>query len=159
MSIPSNLSNYLSQRGTRYEVCLHGHSHSSAETARSAQVSPSELAKSVLLEDDMGCVMAVIPADKAVAVDDFADMLGRRHLKLVPEARIATLFNDCERGAIPPVGMAWGITTVIDDDLEAAGVVYMEGGDHETLLRMSHDDFHELMRGQPHGHFCEPLTH
>ena len=35
----------------------------------------------------------------------------------------------------------------------------VEGGDHERLLRMSHDQFDELMWAQPHGHFCEAATH
>jgi Ala-tRNA(Pro) deacylase len=30
----------------------------------------------------------------------------------------------------------------------------MESGDHERLLRMSHDQFHALMLAARHGHFC-----
>ena len=159
MSIPSHLSSYLDQRGARYEVCTHEHSRTSAETARSARVPPGQLAKSVILEDDTGCVMAVIPADKAVMVGEFARMLGRNRLRLADEARVAMLFEDCDRGAIPPVGMAWGIQTIVDDEVEANDVVYMESGDHEHLLRMSREQFHELMRTQPHGHFCKSQAH
>ena len=78
MSIPSTLANYLDQRGARYEVFAHAHSRTSAETARSANVVPDHLAKSVVLEDDQGYVMAVIPADKAVMVDELGRMLGRK---------------------------------------------------------------------------------
>ena len=157
MSIPSPLSSYLDQRGTRYEICAHAYSRSSAETARSAHVQPSQLAKSVVLEDDTGCLMAVIPADQTVMVGALARLLGRKDLRLADEERIATLFDDCDRGAVPTVGMAWGIETVVDDELEAREVVYMEGGDHERLLRMSHDQFHALMSSQLHGRFCKPL--
>lgn len=159
MSIPSPLSSYLDQRGTRYEICAHAYSRTSAETARSAHVPPNQLAKSVVLEDDSGCLMAVIPADKTVMVGELARMLGRKELRLADEDRIALLFDDCDRGAVPSVGMAWGIETVVDDELEARDVVYMEGGDHERLLRMSHDQFHDLMSSQPHGHFCKTPTH
>ena len=159
MSIPSHLSNYLDQRGARYEICAHAHSRTSAETARSAHVQPNQLAKSVILEDDAGCVMAVIPADKTVMVGGLARILGRKELRLVDEDRIAALFADCELGAVPPVGMAWGIETIVDDELEASDVVYMEGGDHERLLRMSHDQFHALMSSQQHGRFCKTPMH
>ncbi len=159
MPIPSHLSNYLDQRGARYEICAHAHSRTSAETARSAHVQPNQLAKSVILEDDTGCVMAVIPADKTVMVGELARILGRKELRLVDESRIAALFEDCELGAVPPVGMAWGIETIVDDELEASDVVYMEGGDHERLLRMSHDQFHALMSSQPHGRFCKTPVH
>ena len=159
MSISSHLSSYLEQRGARYEICAHEHSRTSAETARSAHVRPNQLAKSVILEDDQGCVMAVIPADKALMVGELARILGRNELRLADESRIATLFEDCDLGAVPPVGMAWGIETIVDDELEGSDVVYMEGGDHERLLRMSHEQFHELMRSQQHGHFCRAPLH
>jgi len=155
MSIPSHLTSYLDQRGARYEVSMHGHSHSSLETARCANVSPGQLAKSVILEDETGCVMAVIPADKIIMLGEFSRFVGRHRLRLAGEARIAALFDDCDPGAIPPVGMAWGLPTIVDDELETNDVVFMEGGDHERLLRMSHEQFHALMRAQPHGSFSK----
>ena len=159
MSIPSRLSSYLQQRGTRYEIHAHEHSHSSSETARAAQVLPHQLAKSVIVEDDSGFVMAVVPADKTVMLGHLSLLLGRKELRLSDESRIALLFDDCDRGAVPPVGMAWGIETIVDDELETSDVVYMEGGDHERLLRMSHEQFHELMSAAQHGRFCKTPTH
>ena len=159
MSIPSRLSSYLDQRGARYEIQSHEPSRSSAETARAAQVLPHQLAKSVILEDDTGCVMGVVPADKTVMLGHLSQLLGRKELRLSDENRIALLFEDCHRGAVPPVGMAWDIETIVDDELEASDVIYMEGGDHERLLRMSHDQFHELMSAARHGHFCEKPLH
>ncbi len=159
MSIPSRLSNYLDQRGACYDICAHEPNRSSAETARWAQVLPRQLAKSVILEDDTGYVMAVVPADKTVMLGHLSQLLGRKELRLSDESRIALLFEDCDRGAVPPVGMAWGIDTIVDDELEANDVVYMEGGDHERLLRMSHHQFHELMSAARHGHFCKRPLH
>ena len=159
MTIPLRLSSYLDQRGTDYDICAHEHSRTSAETARAAQVLPHQLAKSVLLEDDSGYLMAVVPADRSVMLGQLAELLGRRELRLSDERRIELLFKDCDRGAVPPVGMAWGIETIVDDELEANDVVYMEGGDHERLLRMSHDQFHALMSAARHGHFCKTPLH
>lgn len=159
MSIPSRLSSYLDERGARYEIHTHQPSRSSAETARTAQVLPHQLAKSVILEDDTGYVMAVIPADKTVMLGHLSQLLGRKELRLSDENRIASMFLDCDLGAVPPVGMAWGMETIVDDELEASDVVYMEGGDHERLLRMSHDQFHDLMSVAQHGHFCKTPLH
>jgi Ala-tRNA(Pro) deacylase len=137
MTIPSRLSSYLEQRGARYEVYAHQRSRSSAQTARTANVAPHELAKSVIVEDDDGCVMAVLPADRNVRLGELGRMLGRKHLRLADEGRIAELFADCDRGAVPAFGMAWGLETVVDDELESMPIVYVEAGDHERLLRMS----------------------
>jgi len=159
MSMPSRLSNYLQQCGARYELFSHSHSHSSAETARAAHVAPRQLAKSVILEDEQGCVMAVVPADAQVSVGALARMLGRDTLHLSDEERICEVFTDCDLGAVPAIGMAWGMETVVDDTLEANAEVYFEAGDHEMLLRMSHEQFCELMRNARHGHFCKPMMH
>lgn len=160
MSISSHLSSYLDQRGARYEVLAHAHSRTSAETARSANVMAGHLAKSVILEDASGAVtMAVIPADKSLQVEALERMLGRKSLRLTDEERIAMLFKDCEPGAVPSIGMPWGIETVFDDELAESEVVYMESGDHERLLRLSHAQFHALMSAQRHGQFCEALPH
>jgi Ala-tRNA(Pro) deacylase len=159
MSIPSRLSSYLGQRGARYEIFLHQHSRSSAETARTAHIPLHQLAKSVIVEDDTGCVMAVVPANRNVLLGQLARMLDRKQLRLADEARIAAIFADCDRGAVPALGMPWGVETVVDDELEANEVVYVESGDHERLLRLSNDQFHELMLAARHGHFCGERIH
>lgn len=155
MSIPERLTRYLAQRGSRYEVRAHEHSRTSAQTARTAHVLPEQLAKSVILEDAAGCVMAVVPAGHKVMVGELARLLGRKELHLSDEDGLAMLFDGCEPGAVPPVGMAWGVETVVDDALDRNAVVYLEGGDHECLLQMSGEHFRALMGGQRHGHFCK----
>jgi len=157
--ISSRLSQYFDQRGLRYEVSEHRLSRSSAQTARVAHVPPRLVAKSVILEDDAGFVMAVIPADRCVRVGRLASLLGRHELHLSDESRIAAVFGDCDRGAVPPVGMAWGIETVVDEALEGHEVVYLEGGDHRRLLRMPGEQFAELMRAAQHGRFSKSPLH
>ncbi|HEX2011826.1 MAG TPA: YbaK/EbsC family protein [Roseateles sp.] len=155
MSIPSRLTRYLRQQDARYDSDLHRPSRSSAETARQAHVSPHQLAKSVILEDDTGhMLMAVLPADAQVELPALAELLGRRSLRLCEEAQVARLFGDCCPGAVPALGMAWGVETAVDDALvDGNAVIYMEAGDHERLLRMSREQFSALMRPARHGHF------
>jgi Ala-tRNA(Pro) deacylase len=160
MSIPLRLSDYLDQRSVRYEVCTHGHSRTSAETSRLAHIPSGQLAKSVIVEDDTGgCVMAVVPANRNVLIGRLSRVLERQHLRLADEARIAALFEDCDRGAVPALGMVWGVETVVDDELLTRPVVYVEAGDHERLLRLSHDQFQELMLAARHGRFCGERLH
>ena len=90
MSISSVLSNYLQTRGAHYDLCAHPHSRTSAETARLAHVPERMLAKSVVLEDDDGCVMAVVPADCRVHVSALA--------RTQPHA--ADRFQESRRGTV-----------------------------------------------------------
>jgi Ala-tRNA(Pro) deacylase len=159
MSMSVRLSSYLEQCGARYELCAHDHSRTSVQTARLAHIPEHQLAKSVILEDDSGFVMAVVPADSRVRIGALAQMLGRHDLHLADERRIAQVFNDCEVGAVPALGMAWGVETIVDDELRENAEVYIEAGDHEMLLRMSDQQFGALMRDAKHGSICRHVVH
>jgi Ala-tRNA(Pro) deacylase len=159
MTLPKRLIDCLDEMGVNYRVRAHDLSHTSAQSARMAHVLPQHLAKPVLLEDDTGCFMAVVPGDREVNIGTLARMLDRHDLHLADEQRIADIFPDCDLGAMPPVGMPWGIDMVVDESLEASDVVYLEAGDHETLLQMSHEDFHMLMRSAPHARICRRMMH
>ncbi|HEY2927634.1 aminoacyl-tRNA deacylase [Piscinibacter sp.] len=159
MTISTRLSNYLQSSGAQFEVCAHAHSRSSAETARLAHVPEYQLAKSVILEDDRGCVLAVVPADTRVQVGAVARMLGRSDLRLSDESKISEMFDDCDPGAVPPFGMAWGLETVVDEELERNPEIYIESGDHERLLRMSRAQFSDLMSSARHGSFSRSPAH
>jgi Ala-tRNA(Pro) deacylase len=159
MSIPLRLQSFLLEHGARAEICTHRPSRTSSETARAAHVPPHLVAKAVVLEDDGGCLVAVVPADRFVRVGQLARMLERPQLRLADENRIAELFPDCDRGAVPALAMAWDLETIVDEELESAEIVYFECGDHEQLLKLSRAQFHELMHAAPHGRFSSTRLH
>lgn len=159
MFIPERLSAYLQARLDGYDICHHRHARGSADTARVANVPPHLLAKAVVLEDDAGCVMAVVCSDRYVRLGRLSRLLDRRHLRLADENRIVQLFPDCERGAVPALGMAWGLETLVDEELEALDVVYLECGDHERLLRLNHAQFDALMHGARRARFSDLRIH
>ena len=144
MAIPHTVESYIAERGIPYDVISHEHSHSSAQTAELAHVPGDRLAKSVILEDDAGYVMAVLPSTCHVRLGRLSRELNRK-LRLATEKTLPDLCGDCELGAIPPVGLAYGVSTIVDDDIAQQPEVYFEAGDHEKLIRMSREDFRSLM--------------
>jgi Ala-tRNA(Pro) deacylase len=122
-------------------------------------VPPRQVAKSVILEDERGCVMAVLPADLRVHVGALARLLGRHDLHLSDEARVSAIFHDCAPGAVPALGMAWGVQTIVDPALESVPEVYIEAGDHEQLVKLTREDFNALMREAQHAQFAHALRH
>jgi Ala-tRNA(Pro) deacylase len=144
MAIAPKVQDYMARRGARYDVLKHPHSQSSMETAELAHVPGNRLAKSVVLQDDQGFVIAVLPSTCHVKVEDLCSELNR-NLRLVTEKELPSAFSDCELGAIPPVGPAYGMTTVVDQSLTDEPEIYFEAGDHEQLIRMQRDDFVALM--------------
>jgi prolyl-tRNA editing enzyme YbaK/EbsC (Cys-tRNA(Pro) deacylase) len=65
------------------------------------------------------------------------------------------LFADCETGAIPALGPAYGVDTIVEDSLLAEAQVYFEAGDHEHLVRMATQDFVRVLGDCPHGQFAK----
>lgn len=143
MAIAATLKNYLSSQAAEYELVPHAHSQSTLETAHTSHVSGKLIAKAVMLEDDDGYLMAVVPANHHVHLGHLHNQLGR-HLRLATESQLADVFRDCELGAIPPLGPAYGIEMILDDRLSDSAELYFEAGDHESLVRMSGEQFRRL---------------
>lgn len=155
MSISKRLGWYLDQQGVEYKLLSHPHSQCSKETADLAHVPEQQLAKSVLLEDTRGYIIAVIPTSNRLALKELAEQLNR-DLELASEGELGQVFSGCEVGAVPPVGEAFGIPTVFDDSLLDEAEVYFESGDHEELVHMNTSEFSRLFSTAKHGRFSHP---
>lgn len=149
MTIARTVVSSLEQHGVPYDVISHPHSLRSSDTAKAASVPPGEIAKPVILADDQGYVMAVVPGDDHVDLNRVSHLLGR-HLRVVNEGTLAHLFTDCELGAIPPLGPAYGLATVVDDRVLATAHVCFVAGDHDELVRVDQASFRLLIDGARH---------
>ena len=154
MALASRLEKYLRARGASYKVVNHPHSEYSMETAEKAHVPGDALAKGVLVKDDDGYLLVVLPADYHIELESLKKLL-RQEVAMVDEVTLGVVFSDCEVGAVPPIGMAYGIKTIWDPNssLVALDQVFFEAGDHESLVRVSGEQFHELMAEAERGEF------
>jgi len=155
MSIAPRLKWFLDTHGVEYELIPHAHTRSSLETARQAHVPPERLAKPVLLEDELGYVMAIVPASHRIDLRRLGAQL-RRDLELATEPEFPPLFADCEPGAIPPVGSPYHVPTVYDEALAGLSDVWFEAGDHEDVVHVNGTAFLHLLEGSLHGRFSHP---
>jgi Ala-tRNA(Pro) deacylase len=155
MAIASRVEGILRERGIPYDVVAHPHSGSSLETAELAHVPGSRIAKTVVLEDEQGYVAAVVPANNKLDLGELHRQL-KRNLGLATEPELAQLFDDCEIGALPPMAMAYGVETVVDDSLAEQPEIYFEAGDHEQLIRVTGEHFQSLMGEVQHSCFSHP---
>ena len=152
MAIANTILSYLNEREIPYSVVPHPRTLSTRQTADAAHIPPERVAKAVVLADRRGYLMAVIPGDRHVSIETLSQRLGR-NLALALENRIAPVFKDCDLGAIPPIGPADGMETVLDDSLVGQPEIYFEAGDHEELIRIDGDRFVSLLREARHGQF------
>jgi Ala-tRNA(Pro) deacylase len=153
MAIASTVSRYLAEYDVPYVVMGHPHTATSAESASVAHVPGKLLAKSVVLEDAEGYLMVVLPASRRLDLGELQRQLKRR-LELANEYELGSLFSDCETGALPAIGPAYGLETLVDDALAEQPEIYFEAGDHEQLIHVSAEVFETLMgETTRHGNF------
>lgn len=148
MAIAITLKRYLDDQGIGYQTLAHPHSETSLVTAAAAHVPGERLAKAVIVKDDERYLMVVLPADHHVHLGRLHQYLGHE-VGLATEQELRRLFPDCEQGAIPPLGAAYDVDTVVDSSMASADTVFFESGDHEHLIQMDAGKFAALLGGSP----------
>ena len=152
MTIAATVQRYLDDCGIDYEVVEHARTMSSSRTAEVSHVAGDRLAKAVVLKSDGGYTMAVLPASCHLRLGEVQDYLDRP-VGLATEAEVGQLFADCEFGAIPAVGRAYGLEMIVDDSLAEQPDIYFEGGDHMSLIHVNATGFQRLTADARHGRF------
>lgn len=156
MGIALTLSQYLDNQHISYDVLVHRATSTSLETAEAAHVKGDALAKAVLVRDEIGVLACIIPSTYTLNLETIRKLTGRK-LDLANEKELAYIFTDCAIGAFPALPQAWGVDVIWDDALEDSGEIYMEGGDHRTLLQIDHDDFSRMMGSNNHSHISSHI--
>lgn len=152
MAIAPAVEQFLQAHELPYDLVSHPRALSASRTAQVSRVPGDQLAKSVLLQDPSGYVVAVLPSTRRLDLGKLRHHLDRM-MELAVEDEVEDLFCDCDRGAIPAIAKAYNVETVVDDTLLQQPEVYFESGDHEALVHMSGRDFRALMADLPHGRF------
>ncbi|MCI0429845.1 MAG: aminoacyl-tRNA deacylase [Rhodospirillales bacterium] len=145
MTVAPRVLRYLENKGILFDVVAHPRTVSSSRSAQAAHVPGDRLAKTVVVHHELGYLLAVVPSTHRIELGTLQAVVDRR-LGLATEREIETLFDDCDLGAIPPIGAAYDLPVCLDTSLDGAPEVYFEGGDHTTLVRVKGNDFRTLMK-------------
>jgi Ala-tRNA(Pro) deacylase len=151
MTIAPTLQRYL-DRMISYDVVTHTATQSSMRTAEASHISGDCLAKGIVLRRNGSYMLAVLPASHHIRLSDLRAQIGN-DVDLAAEREIDELFQDCARGAIPAVGECYELDTIVDNSICDQPEVYMEAGDHMTLVHMKQAAFARLTADAWHGRF------
>jgi len=149
MAIATTLKSYLEDHHVDYDVVHHIHSDTALESAHSAHVPSHQVAKAVVLADENGYIVSVLPSTNRLDLNWVNESLGRK-LEMAHENELPNLFQDCDPGAVPALSNAYGLDVIWDEQLTNAAEIYIEAGDHENLIHMHGDEFCKLMEDLPH---------
>jgi Ala-tRNA(Pro) deacylase len=141
---------YLGKRDVKYSTVAHRHTLTTNQTAQEVHVPRERVAKGVLFCNEEDYVLAVVPASRRVDPGALSEVIGHGNLTLASEDELAYLFPDCELGAVPAVGAAYGLPSIVDESLFGEEEIYLEAGDHQSVVHISGADFRRIMQGVSH---------
>lgn len=136
----SRIEAYLSTRGIPFRLVTHEPTRTLIEAAQVARLDYRRMVRAVMLEDEQGMVMAVLPAGHMLDFANLCEQLGR-NLHPVSQEHLSATFADCEAGSIPPLAEPYGLSAIVDEQVALMPQVCFEPGNHRTLLVMAGADF------------------
>lgn len=143
---------FLASHEVPFELLAHPRTFSTTDAAQAAHIPADHIAKAVIVKDDGGGAMVVLPGDHWVSLNRLQAISGRA-FELASEPQADAFFTDCLSGAIPPLGLAYGLETFVDERLLSLANVYFEAGNHEHLVHIDGNGFRRLMTGAHIGYF------
>jgi Ala-tRNA(Pro) deacylase len=150
MPIAPTLHRYLSAEKILYDEIPHVYTMTSARTAQACHVPGDRVAKAIVLRHDGGYMLAVLPASHHLRMTNLRERLGD-DVDMASERELNELFIDCAHGAVPAAGRCYGLDVIVEESMQKEPEIYIEAGDHETLLHMSRAQFARLTAGAMQG--------
>jgi len=152
MPIAPTLHKYLAAEKIEYDEIPHVYTRTSARAAQACHVPGDRVAKAIVLRRNGGYMLAVLPASHHLRMAELRERFGD-DVDMASEGELAELFMDCAQGAIPAAGKCYGLDSIVEESIQNEPEVYMEAGDHETLLHLSRAQFARLTADAMHGRF------
>ncbi len=146
MPMLRKLKGVLDQAKVSYEVYNHPRAFTTQEIAATQHITGRAMAKVVILKVDGSFVMAVLPSNRMVSLAHVKTSLGAKEVALATEEQFATLFPECEIGAMPPFGNLFGLPVYLDPALERYDSIYFNAGNHLQTVRLKYEDFKRLVK-------------
>jgi len=155
MAYEATVEDFLGRHHLDHELVEHAPTASSLESARAAHIPPQRIAKGVLLNAEGRYLLAVTRADCYLDLDELRRQL-QLPVELATREEVESVFEGCALGAVPPLGPAYGIESVWDEQLMTEPELYFELGDHRHLVHVLTRDYLALLDKERHGLFSEP---
>ncbi len=141
------IGDYLIEQRIDFERLPHPPAYSAHKRAKYLRVPGKQVAKCVLLAGPDGYLLAVLPATHQVDTKVLAEHLGGP-VRLANGQQVAEVFGDCEWGVVPPFGSRYGLTTLLDDTIEADNWIVLETHTQFEAVRLRCRDFERLEKPQ-----------
>src|SRR5438046_2340467 len=116
MKMPKRLIDCLDENKISYEILSHPEAFVASRIATAEHVKGRRHAKVVMLKATMQPLMAVLPAERLIDLEELAKIVGQ-DIYLESEREFEPLFPHCAVGAMTPFGNIYGVPTYMGKSL------------------------------------------
>ena len=145
MPVASTVLKFLEKNRVTYHVLDLKPFLSPRDAAVAAGIAPGALMKAVVVHDGVGLVMATMPANHELDIEEFGGLINRP-LELATDAQLQKCFHDCTPRFLPPLGIAYGMGTVVHKNFAELDTVYFLAGDRRTVVRVDKKNFQRMYK-------------
>jgi Ala-tRNA(Pro) deacylase len=146
-AVHAKLLALLRAEGVRFRLTHHEPVTTSAEAAAVRGADLRSGAKAMLVKTKRGFVLAVLAGDRKVDWKRLAPLVGDKGARFATdeELREATGLG---KGAVPPLGVLFGLRTLYDRSLLEVETVNFNAGTHTESVSMAPDDLVRIGGGE-----------
>jgi Ala-tRNA(Pro) deacylase len=137
----------LHEDGAEFELSRHGSVTTSAEAAAVRGTDLRSGAKAMLVKSRSGFVLAVLAADRRIDWKLLAPLVGGKGARLATDEELVAT-TGLTRGAVPPLGVLFGLRTIYDRSLLDVATVNFNAGTHTDSVSMRADDLIRIGAGE-----------
>lgn len=133
----AGLLEWLRRQGIEHELHEHELTYTATSTARAEGVDDRTFAKVVgVAAHDGRKALFVLDAPDRVDLAKARGVLGTDEVRLLTEAELAELAPECEAGAIPAVGVMFGVPLYADHAVAEDPEISFNAGSHRVSVRV-----------------------
>lgn len=152
-----SIYDYLDSCDIAYESITHERTNTLEQAAHVCQIPSETLLRTVVLEEESGLILAILPINRLL---DFAELCKVLNRDMEPARQEVTkqLFIQCEPHSYPPLPDLYAVDAILDSAIMELEYVYFEPGKHDELIKMSRDDFMKLQQHCWQGDFSALIS-
>ena len=140
-----HIPEFLAEQKVPFETVVHPPAFTAQRLAKFLHLPGKLIVKSVLLAGPAGYLLAVLPADRQIDVDLITRQLSGA-VRLATTGEMASIFRDCEIGAVPAFGSLYGLPTIMDERIDREATIVFEANTHSHAIKMSCKNYERLER-------------
>jgi HD-like signal output (HDOD) protein/prolyl-tRNA editing enzyme YbaK/EbsC (Cys-tRNA(Pro) deacylase) len=154
MWVVEAIKQYLEKENINYDVVELPPFLNLEEAETTTDLPAHSIVQAILLKDQYGLIMVVIPASCSINNRTLSKLFSRKFEEISYDEQ-KRLFKGWDPQFTPPLGNAYGIKTVIDENIISLEHVYIGAGDNTHLLKLDIKNFHQL---QTNASFAKHLS-